>query len=166
MKIRLISTLIAALLFSLPMFSLPNTVAADPASVFTSLKGLAGEWEAKDEKGNPAITTWKLVSGGSAMMEEMPHESMVTMFHIDNDRLLMTHYCSAMNQPRMQAESSPNGKTIVFNFIDGTNIAKASIGHMQKMTLTIQDKDHFSETWIFSGGGKEQAKTIEYTRKQ
>jgi hypothetical protein len=166
MKIRLISTLVAALLFSLPVFSLPNTVAADPASVFTSLKGLAGNWEAKDEKGNPAITTLKLVSGGSAIMEEMPHESMVTMYHMDNDRLLMTHYCSAMNQPRMQAEISPDGKTIIFNFVDGTNLGKNSPGHMQKMTLTIQDKDHFSENWVFSAGGKEQAKTIEYTRKQ
>jgi len=29
-----------------------------------------------------------------------PHE-MVTMFHRDDTALMATHYCSAMNQPRM-----------------------------------------------------------------
>lgn len=166
MKVRTIATTVASLLFSLALFTAPGFAANDASTGFASLKSLAGQWEAKDEKGDPAITTWKPVSGGSAMMEEMPHDSMITMYHMDNDRLLMTHYCSAMNQPRMQAEVSPDGKSIVFNFVDGTNIAKAGAGHMHKMTLTIQDKDHFSEQWVFSGGGKEQTKTILYTRKQ
>ena len=157
----MIATVIASLLFSLPGWA-----ASDSASGFASLKNLAGQWEAKDEKGNPAITTWKLVSGGSALMEQMPHDSMVTMYHMDNNRLLMTHYCSAMNQPRMQAEVSPDGKTIVFSFVDGTNIAKPTDGHMQKMVLTMQDQNHFSEKWTFAGEGKENTKTNEYTRKQ
>jgi len=162
MKYRTIAMVVTSLLFSLPTWA-----ASDPASGFASLKNLAGQWEAKDEKGNPAITTWKLVSGGSALMEEMPHESMVTMYHMDNNRLLMTHYCSAMNQPRMQAEVSPDGKTIVFSFVDGTNIAKPGTGHMQKMILTMQDQDHFSEKWTFAGEGREKTeKTIQYTRKQ
>ena len=161
MKYRMIATVIASLLFSLPGWA-----ASDSASGFASLKSLAGQWEAKDERGNPAITTWKLVSGGSALMEQMPHDSMVTMYHMDNNRLLMTHYCSAMNQPRMQAEVSPDGKTIVFSFIDGTNIAKPSAGHMQKMILTMQDQDHFAEKWVFSGEGQEHTMTFQYTRKQ
>jgi hypothetical protein len=162
MKYRIIiATLAAALLFSTPGWA-----ATDAASGFASLKNLAGQWEAKDEKGNPAITNLKLVSGGSALMEEMPHDSMITMYHMDNDRLVMTHYCSAMNQPRMQAEVSPDGKTITFNFMDGTNISKAGPGHMHKMTLTLVDQNHFTEKWIFSAGDKEQAKTIEYTRRQ
>jgi hypothetical protein len=105
MKYRTIAMVIASLLFSLPTWA-----ANAPSSGFASLKSLAGQWEAKDEKGNPAITTWKLVSGGSALMEEMPHDGMVTMYHMDNNRLLMTHYCSSMNQPRMQAEVSPDGR--------------------------------------------------------
>jgi hypothetical protein len=160
MKYR-IAIVVASLLFSLPGWAV-----TDASSGFASLKNLAGQWEAKDEKGNPAITSWKLVSGGSALMEAMPHESMVTMYHLDNDRLLMTHYCSAKNQPRMQAEISPDGNTITFNFVDGTNIAKPTDGHMQKMVLTMQDQDHFSEKWIFGGGGQEHTMTLQYTRKQ
>jgi hypothetical protein len=162
MKYRIVATLVASLLFSMPGWAVTDAV-----SGFASLKNLAGQWESKDEKGAPAITSWKLVSGGSALMEEMPHESMVTMYHLDNDRLLMTHYCSAKNQPRMQAEISPDGKTITFNFVDATNVARPTDGHMQKMVLTMQDQDHFSEKWTFGGGeGKEHTMTIQYTRKQ
>jgi len=66
----------------------------------------------------------------------------------------------------MQGEISPDGKTITFNFVDGTNIAKPTDGHMQKMVLTVQDQDHFSEKWIFGGGGQEHTMTLQYTRKQ
>ncbi len=45
--------------------------------------------------------------------------------------------------PELQAEVSPDGKTIVFSFVDGTHIAKPSSGHMQKMVLTMQDQNHF-----------------------
>ena len=48
-------------------------------------------------------------------------EDMISMFHLDGpNRLLITHYCSAGNQPRMQASSSPDGKTITFTFVDAT----------------------------------------------
>lgn len=162
MKYRIVATLVASLLFSMPGWAVTDAV-----SGFASLKNLAGQWETKDENGNPAVISWKLVSGGSALMEEMPHESMVTMYHLDNDRLLMTHYCSAKNQPRMQAEISPDGKIIAFNFVDATNVARPTDGHMQKMVLTMQDQDHFSEKWTFGGGeGKEHTMTIQYTRKQ
>jgi len=29
----------------------------------------------------------------------------------------------------------------------------------------MQDQDHFSEKWTFAGEGKENTKTIQYTRK-
>ncbi|HEX2329528.1 MAG TPA: hypothetical protein VHN74_12460 [Candidatus Angelobacter sp.] len=153
-------------LFGTLVLSLSGWAAADATSGFTTLKSLAGQWEAKGETGEPHITTWKIISGGSAVMEEMPHESMVTMFHLDKNRLLMTHYCSANNQPRMQAEFSPDGKTITFNLLDVTNLAKPSDGHMQKMVLTVIDPDHFAERWTFRQDGKDNTHTLEYTRKK
>ena len=78
----------------------------------------------------------------------------------------MTHYCAAQNQPRMQAEISPDGKTITLNFVDGTNIAKPTDGHMQKILPRCRMTNHFSEKWIFGGGGQEHTMTLQYTRKQ
>jgi hypothetical protein len=77
----------------------------------------------------------------------------------------MTHYCAAHNQPRMQAQVSPDGKKLHFTFVDGTNLS-ASSGHMQQMTLTVDDKDHVSENWVFlHNDGKEVTELWHLTRK-
>ena len=50
------------------------------------------------------VVVFRPTSGGSALLSEIVGvEDMITMFHLDNDRVLMTHYCGAGNQPRMQA---------------------------------------------------------------
>jgi hypothetical protein len=77
-------------------------------------------------------------------------ETMVTMFHEDNDRVLATHYCAAGNQPRMQASMSPDGKTITFTFVDATNLATPKSGHMTSLVITIPDSDHHIEDWTFT----------------
>ena len=48
----------------------------------------------------------------SEYAEPDQNEDMISMFHVDGDRLLMTHYCSAGNQPRMKAAASPDRQTI------------------------------------------------------
>jgi hypothetical protein len=161
MKVRSLIALAVLFAFSIPIWS-----AANAASGFDSLKTLAGAWDTKGPDGKPMQITLRLISEGSALMEEIPHASMVTIYHLDNDRLLMTHYCAAHNQPRMQAEVSADGKTITFNFLDATNLASPNDGHMRKMVLTIQDKDHFSEQWSFRKDGKDvMHETFQYTRK-
>ena len=117
--------------------------------------------------GKQQTVTWKVVSGGSAIMESLQEESMVTMYHLDNNHLMLTHYCAAQNQPRMQGQVSDDGKTFTFNFMDATNLASPTAGHMRKLVLTIQDKDHFSEQWFFSQGGKDDEHGVfQFTRKQ
>jgi hypothetical protein len=90
---------------------------------------------------------------------------MVTMFHLDNNRVLMTHYCGAGNQPRMQASASPDGKTITFNFIDGTNMASPKAGHMDHLVITMPDADHHTEDWTFvQEDGKQMKEHFELAR--
>ncbi len=140
---------------------------ANAGTAFDGLKGLAGEWQAKDPTGKMQNITWKVVSDGSVIMESMQEASMVTMYHVDKDRLMLTHYCSAHNQPRMQGQVSDDGKTITFNFLDATNLASLSDPHMHKMVLTIVDKDHFTEHWFFSINGKDADHgVLEFARKK
>lgn len=162
MKFKAVALAIAFFAISAPVLSAPNAAAA-----FNNLKGLAGEWQSKDESGKQQTVTWKVVSGGSVVMESMQEESMVSMFHLDNNRLIMTHYCAAQNQPRMQGQASDDGKTFTFEFLDATNLASPADGHMRKLVLKIQDKDHFTEQWFFSQGGKDnQHGVFQLTRKQ
>jgi len=136
---------------------------------FNTIKGMAGMWESKTSDGRSLPVTFKVTSGGSAVMSEIlgqGAEDMISMFHLDGpNRLLMTHYCGAGNQPRMQASVSPDGKTITFNFVDATNLTTPDAGHMQRMVLTLLDENHHTEEWTFADHGKEMKELFDLRRK-
>ncbi len=138
---------------------------SDAKASFEKLKSLEGTWVGKSTKG-PLAVSFRTTSGGTAVMSEIraPQEDMISMFHMDGDRLLMTHYCAAGNQPRMQAQASPDGKTFTFEFIDGTNLS-ANTGHMQRMVLTVIDETHHTEDWTFVQDGKEVREHFDLQRK-
>jgi hypothetical protein len=141
--------------------------AADSASVgFETLKTLVGPWNGTTADGKSGNITFKVISGGAALMQLEPESDMVSVFHPDNERLLMTHYCASKNQPRMQAEISANGREFRFHFVDSTNLS-ASSGHMEQMTLTIRDTNHLTEKWVFlHNDGKEITEVWYLTRQQ
>lgn len=119
---------------------------------FEQLKALMGTWEGTID-GQTMHVSLRVTSMGNALMHEMKGpgpDDPITMFNLDGDRLLLTHYCDAGNQPRMVATISPDGKTIVFNFLEATNLLSSQMGHMQRVTFTFVDSDHHSEKWEFA----------------
>ena len=139
---------------------------------FASIKALAGQWEGKNQMGDPIQVSYRLTAGGSAVMSEIvsqmngKSEDMITMFNMDGDRLLLTHYCEAGNQPRMQASTSPDGKTITFNFLDATNLASANAPHMHRLVINVIDANHHIEEWHFAAGpGHEIVERFDLTKK-
>jgi hypothetical protein len=110
---------------------------------------------------------YKVTSNGSALMSEIKgKEDMISMFSLDGERILLTHYCTIGNQPRMAATASPDGKTITFRYVDATNLATADAGHMDRLTVSMLDANHHTEEWVFSDHGKEMKKTFDLWRKQ
>ncbi len=142
-------------------------LADSAAPAFDKMKSLAGTWEGKSSNGKPVNVSFRVTSAGSAIMSEiMGHEDMITMFHMDGDRVLATHYCSTGNQPRMAGTLSPDGKTIKFNFADATNVLPSQPGHMQSLTVTIIDANHHTEEWDFAANdGKSMHEVFDLTRK-
>jgi hypothetical protein len=137
---------------------------------FDQLKSLTGSWEGKNSEGKPLRVSFRDTAGGSALMSEIMgegHENMISMIHLDGpNRLLMTHYCGAGNQPRMTASTSPDGKIISFDFFDATNLATPDAGHMQRVVFTIVDANHHTEDWTFAAGqGKEMKEFFDLKRK-
>jgi len=65
----------------------------------------------------------------------------------------------------MQASSSPDGKTITFDFVDATNLDSPDAGHMQRVVFTIRDANHHSEDWHFLDHGKEIVEKFDLERK-
>ena len=154
-----------ALLFALATSAAFAASAAQQS--FEELKTLNGTWEGKEANGNVVQVDYRVTSGGSALMSEIKgKEDMISMFNLDGDRLLLTHYCAAGNQPRMVASTSPDGKTITFDFLDATNLATPDAGRMTRMVLSMPDANHHTEEWIYSDHGKEMKKSFDLWRKK
>ena len=137
---------------------------------FEKLITLVGEWEAKGPDGKDVTISYELMSGGTSLMEilsESEDKNMVTIYHSDGDDLMMTHYCSMGNQPRMRAKV-PGGdvREITFSFEDVTNLADPSAGHMHGLVVTFKDKNHFTQEWTMRKEGKEIPMTFAFARKK
>ncbi len=156
-----------SLMFLAAMLAASAVAQTDSQKAFATIKNMPGVWEGESRDGHPLQVTFKVVSGGSAVMSEIlgDHE-MISMFNLDGaDRLILTHYCAAGNQPRMQASVSRDGKTIIFNFVSATNLESPDAGHMQRMVLTLLDDNHHTEDWTFIDHGKERKEFFDLRRK-
>jgi len=139
----------------------------DAKAAFARMKTLAGQWQAQTDMGKAQIS-YEIISGGTALVEretmgDMP--AMITVYHLDGDRLILTHYCMAGNQPRMQAQSfDPASGEIQFRFLDATNLAPGA-GHMHNATFRLTGRDRFASSWEFYQDGKlAKTETFEYAR--
>lgn len=137
---------------------------------FEKLKTLAGRWETTMSDGKRATVSYEVVSAGSALLERIGGDhhadmEMITVYHPDGDRLVMTHYCSAQNQPRMAAPPTPgDAKEIAFSFLDVTNLAAPDSGHMRGLVVRFVDADHFDQEWTFRAKGTEEREVLRWSR--
>jgi hypothetical protein len=168
MKRQFLLTLFAsAALFAADAKS-PQTI--DAPAVFARLKGLVGTWEGTGEMGKSRVT-YELIAGGSALVEHeiaanMPE--MMTVFHMDGNRLILTHYCMEGNQPRMEAKSfNPATGELEFKFLDATNLPHSAAGHMHNVTMRLESANKMSADWAFYDQGHlKMTEKAQYTRVQ
>ncbi len=129
---------------------------------FERLKAFEGHWVGQSTKGWTDTLTYKTVAGGSVVVEESfgahPNETMYTMFSLDVDRLILTHYCVARNQPRLVATEfgkSDSGEVVVFTFLDITGAKSRDKGHMDKCRVTFVNDSLTKVQWTWYQDGQE-----------
>jgi hypothetical protein len=145
-----------------------TAVGTDAAAAFARLKGLVGEWEANTDVGKARLI-YELTGGGSAVVERESAENMppmMTVYHLDGNRLVLTHYCMAGNQPRMEARSfDPATREIRFRFLDATGLTSPGAGHMHNSTIRLMDADHIESEWqFFENGQPKMTEKFQYKR--
>lgn len=129
------------------------------AKQFDAIKSLVGTWEGyKDgERDQPVVLSYELSGGGSVVLEKIfkgtPKE-MVTAYHLNGNKLMLTHYCMLQNQPRMQAVRNGDADKISFHFIDGTNMNAKKDMHMHDLTLTRVSANELKQDWTVYEGKK------------
>lgn len=122
-----------ALLFTL---CTSPALAADQAA-FDALKPLIGSWRPADKPDSKLRVTFELIANDSVLVEDWrsPTHRSMTVYHLDGENLLATHYCPQGNQPRMTlVRTEPDG-TLRFEFRDGTNVDVPGGYHEALLTL-------------------------------
>lgn len=142
----------------------PQTLAA-----FERIKALAGAWEGSFSGAEGAIkhARYEVVSNGTAvilMMDWGTTGNMATIFHLDGDSIIATHYCPVGNQPRMRATIAHDSKVIDFKFLDATNLSGPSEWHMRHLRITFDSPGRHTLSWTYVEGGKEETGVFRYSR--
>jgi hypothetical protein len=90
---------------------------------------------------------------------------MVTVYTVNQDRLMAVHYCAAGNQPQLQtAPVTPAQRRFQFTFVRAANLRNIRDGHMSGLVLTIDGDDAFSEEWTWLEAGTSRKGLFRYTR--
>lgn len=142
----------------LPRLGATTASPIDAQEEFQKLKSLAGTWKGRGPDGAVRVT-FRVTSGGSALLQEMVPEGRVsdptngdddpvTMIYVDGNKLTLVMYCdTGKNRPRMLGTRSPDGKRIEFAMVDygGDRVH----GIMDRATFSIMDPAHHAEGWDY-----------------
>lgn len=145
---------------------LAATLACAPAALadgppaktaFEQLKALAGDWRTTDEA-NPTAVQFKTIANGSTLIETWtmaPTRQSMTVYTMDGDDLLATHYCPQGNAPRLRFTHTGDDGAHHFLFLDGANLQDASRSHAHVLWIndTGAGKLERGETYIANGSG-------------
>lgn len=174
MRFTFQSVVLAAVLLATGFSLMAAEKAASPAArQFEMLKQLAGDWVELDQDGKPTdklISSIRVTSAGSAIQETLfpggDHE-MITMYFLDGDDLVLTHYCALGNQPHMRAEPSENSNQIDFKFVSTSNLKSPDEQRMAEASFTVLGPDRFKARWVSSKQGETCCQaSFDLTRKQ
>lgn len=166
---RLFITLCFSLVLGLPALAATESTpaAATPAeAAYAQLLTLAGRWESVTAKGTVIRLTFEPISRGSALVERYEAGSTVTqtVYHLDGERLLLTHYCAQGNQPRLVATLGEAGGKLPFTFLDVTNLMNQGASRMVACEFAFEDADHFTRSETYRNADGDDTTTRRYTR--
>ena len=156
---------------SIAQTTTPRSNAAAPSDaqkMFDTTKTLAGSWQGTI-MGISINVTIRVASSGTAILHEAttdggrPPNHEITMFYVEGDRLLATHYCDGGNRARFEGKLSPDGKTNEFNFLDVTGSTQG--GLVKHMVFTVIDENkHVVEFTFIRPDGKQMELRGEFER--
>lgn len=150
----------------------PGEEPVDSIAVFERLKTLAGTWDAV-EKGNPNFAetvTYTMTGRGTVLIEDMKAPTstmghMLTAYHLDGGRLVLTHFCGAGNQPRMRVKAVEDGNHITFEMYDITNLAAPDAYHSRKVDIVFLNNNRVDLVYQGAAGEKQFTQIFQLTRR-
>ncbi|MFT3805321.1 hypothetical protein [Arenimonas sp.] len=122
------------------------------AAVFEKLKTLQGHWRSSKPDSKTTVE-YRLIANGSVLVETWtmsPTRQSMTVYSLDGERLLATHYCPQGNAPRLVLAGTDESGTHRFDFLDGSNLQNPEGFHEHAFTVRIDSPDALTrrETYI------------------
>jgi hypothetical protein len=72
---------------------------------------------------------------------------MITVYHLDGDRLVLTHYCAAGNQPKLALTRKSTADTLDFDFVSATNMKSRKDMHMHSLRIRFEGANALVTEW-------------------
>jgi hypothetical protein len=138
-----------------------------PTQVFQHLKELVGDWQATGKNGKPFRVSYRLAARDTVLVESWllgPGRETLTLYHMDKDDLLATHYCALGNQPRLRLKAPSTAGVFAFEFVSATNLADSKAAHQQRIEIRIRNADNVVRSETYVENGKGESEEIEFRR--
>jgi len=129
-----------------------GTDSVTAAEAFGRLKTLAGRWNSHvmTPDGPTANVDYRVTGGGTVVMETLfagaPHE-MITMYTLDGDNLIATHYCAMGNQPTMKLDLAASTRdNLIFQFVS-VHGEHATVDHIHDGRIRFLGNGDVQSEW-------------------
>lgn len=137
---------LASLLFVVLSASAVQAQPADPApegaaAAFERLLGLAGTWKVEESTGEFRIV-FESTANGTVLLESWmagARRHSLTVYQLDGERVLATHYCPQGNQPRLSHQGGAGEGTIDFAFLDATGLDGPDESHQHALSFAFPE---------------------------
>jgi hypothetical protein len=140
-------------------------LAVENVEYLLSLASLVGRWTGVADDGQIVRVTYSLHANSSVLMENWQFRGTdaLTLYHLDNETLMATHYCPLCNQPRLDL-TEVRSRRFSFSCVSATNLSSRDSEHQHAFEIELIDQSHFwrSETYIADGAVTTEA--ITYSR--
>lgn len=123
-----------------PLLRAEQASGADLA--FSRLSGLAGNWKRAGTDGTQFRIEFELTANDTVLVERWVHDGRthsLTVYHLDGEALMATHYCPQGNQPRLKMEGGLDENRVTFDFHDATNLQSLEQSHQHRLSFDLSN---------------------------
>jgi len=110
------------------------------SDAFHEMKSLVGIWQKEGIEKPKLLVSFELIANNSVLVETWLHKGKkhsFTLYHLDNENLMATHYCPQGNQPRLTLTKNSATDNLRFNFLDATNLDNLADSHQHSLGFEL-----------------------------
>ncbi|WP_299011151.1 hypothetical protein [uncultured Shewanella sp.] len=167
---KLFSVFLPSILILLMSSAVNANTQLDASEAFDEMKSLVGVWKKEGKKSPNFSVIFELTANNSVLVEAWlfnDKKHSFTMYHLDNEKLIATHYCPQGNQPRLALSANSTINRLRFEFFDATNLANLSHSHQHSLGFEFShDNNKMLRKESYLNGVKEDFSELQLVRNQ